>query len=448
MDRAVPPGGGPAAAQGRRRGSVPLFLVGVVLLCCLCCRPPAAGGDDTPIPPTPPPPPPPDEPVTTQRIAPTDLHYAGAFRLPDGPSDLESFQWGGLAMTHYPGGDPLGPADGFPGSLYVCGHAWQYRIAEISIPAPRLSTTRRAEELPTAAFLQPFHDILDVGGLELPRAGIAYLAKQGAQRSDKLHFCWGYHMQLEPPALTHGWCELELDRPEIRRGWYLRDLPDHIRNMSTNEYIFSVPTAWAEAYTGGMCLVTGRFRDGGWSGRGPSLFAVAPWKHGDPPPAGSGIAHIPLLLYTSTMNEEGVVRQMNDYHHSDEWSGGAWLTSGDKAAVVFAGTKGQGDCWYGNPQGPCLECENRGWWSTSFVGRILFYDPADFAAVARGTKRADEPQPYAVLDIDRHLYRISSPQQKHHLGAVAFDRANGILYICEYQGDGEKPLVHAWTIGH
>ena len=122
-----------------------------------------------------------------------------------------------------------------------------------------------------------------------------------------------------------------------------------------------------------MLLATGRYRDGGWSGQGPALFAIGPWNHGNPPPSGTAIQNTTLLLYTSTYVHEGVNHTMNNYHHSDEWSGAAWLTAGNQSAVVFVGTKGTGDCWYGNEHGPCLDCENRGWWSTGFVGQFIFY---------------------------------------------------------------------------
>ncbi len=52
-----------------------------------------------------------------------------------------------------------------------------------------------------------------------------------------------------------------------------------------------------------------------------------------------------------------------------------------------------------------------------------------------------EPQPYATLIIDPYLYSIQSRQQKHHLGAVAFDRENGILYVLEPLADEEKSLI-------
>ena len=149
---------------------------------------------------------------------------------------------------------------------------------------------------------------------------------------------------------------------------------------------------------------------------------------------------------------------MTGYHHSDEWSGAAWLTAGDRAAVVFAGTKGLGDCWYGFADGtvwpddppyppiPDPPYDQRGWWSDRFAARLLFYDPADLAAVADGKMAAHAPQPYATLDIDQHLFRNRQEWQKERLGAAAYDRPHGLLYILELFADGDAPLVHVWRV--
>lgn len=383
--------------------------------------------------------------IPTGLLTADDLVYLGAFRLPNGVSDVKSWIWGGTAMTYYPGGDASGAQDGYPGSLYAAGHAWEHQVSEVTIPVPVNSATKNVNELNCAATLQQFQDILNVSNLEIPRTGLAYLESQGAQTVGKLHFCWGYHMQEEPPDLTHGWCELNLTSPGIQRGWYLSGHPVYIQNMSANDYLFEIPKSWADQYTSGMRLATGRYRDGGWSGQGPALFAIGPWNHGNPPSSGTGIDNTPLLLYTSTMEQEGG-NTMNNYHHSDEWSGGVWLTAGDKAAVIFVGTKGAGDCWYGNQNGPCMNCDDRGWWSTRFVGQIIFYDPSDLAKVASGQMQPYEPQPYLAMNIDQHLYNITSTQQKHHLGACAFDRDNGMLYILEFRADDDKPLVHIWKV--
>jgi len=384
-------------------------------------------------------------------IQPGDLVYQGAFRLPDGPPEI-GWEWSNWAsaMAYYPDGDPDGPDDGYPGSLFGTGHDWNQWVSEISIPVPIISPGKDVNDLNTATTLQDFHDIRGglFGYMELPRVGLAYLPPQGEQTTGKLYFAWAPHMGEGETNPSHGWSELDLSNPQPAGPWRI----DNYWNYVTGDYLFPIPQEWADVYTPGMRLATGRFRDGGQGAQGPSLFAIGPWNEGNPPPAGSTLPAIPLLLYGSVYEENSPT--MNGYHHSDEWSGGAWLTAGDRSAVIFVGTKGTGDCWYGCPDGTVWpdeppyppDCPDRGWWSTGFEGQIIFYDPADLAAVARGEMAPWEPQPYATLNVDNYLYHITSSQQKHHLGAAAFDRQRGLLYVFEPLADGDKPLVHVWQV--
>ncbi|MBU0702665.1 MAG: hypothetical protein KKC18_02220, partial [Chloroflexi bacterium] len=59
-------------------------------------------------------------------IQPADLVYLGAFRLPDTPGTPDNVGWEwsnwASAMTYYPDGDPDGPDDGYPGSIFGVGH--------------------------------------------------------------------------------------------------------------------------------------------------------------------------------------------------------------------------------------------------------------------------------------------------------------------------------------
>ncbi len=377
-------------------------------------------------------------------LQPGDLTYLGAFRLPASSGAVNSWAWGGYALTYYPSGDPSGPDDGYPGSLFGTGHAWQYQVTEIDIPVPVISNNKNLSQLNRASAIQGFQDIVDVGSIEIPRVGLAYLPKQGSQSTDKLYYCWGGHYS-DPGDLTHGWFELNLANPQVKKAWRL-DNPHHEYN--TNDYIFDIPTDWAAAHTPGKLLATGRFRDGGWSGQGPGLFAIGPWNQGNPPASGTVLQYKTLIRYTSTEDFGEGQHIMTDYHNSDEWSGAAWLTAGSKSAVVFVGTKGVGDCWYGDANGPCDDCPGeRGWWSTAFEGQIIFYDPDDLAAVAAGTKQEWEPQPYASLNVDQYLYHIQSTQQWYHLGAACFDRGHGFLYVLEpYVDTEDSPIVHVWKV--
>ncbi len=427
---------------------------------------------------------------------PEDFHYLGAFRLPGGDERPQTFAYGGNAMTFNPNGDPSGASDGFPGSLFITGHdRLAYgelpngsQIAEISIPQPVLSGN--VSSLSQGTFLQNFHDA--TAGYfhemeELPRIGIEYLNTPAT--GPLIHIAWGQHFEPDPPVGTHAWISPNLAAPTLQGTWFIGNQSFY----SVNGYLFEIPAAWADANVNGRYLATGRFRDGGWSGMGPALFAYRPWNpDGTPPAAGTHLAETPLLLYESSENTSNIERSLNNYQHPDEWEGGAWITTqAGKTAVLFAGTKSTGaKYWYGypNPAGPdepCVagdfvgqfpvcrlangtpcpaadltECSGhndyRGWWSARFDAQFILYDPDDLAQVAADTMSSWEPQPYAVIDIDDHLFLNPAGieedmlgvgvQRTHRIGAVAYDRDHGLLYVLELFADEAKPVVHVWQV--
>ena len=428
-------------------------------------------------------------------LQPEDLRYLGAFRLPEGGERPYTFAYGGGAMTFVPTGDPQGAGDGFAGSLFVTGHdRLPYgempdgsRVAEVGIPAPVIAAS--VEALPRATLLQDFHEVsgdLFAGLDEMPRIGMAYL--DAPATGPKVHLSWSTHL-VEAPHPTQAWFEPDLSVPNPQGPWFVGDLVPY----SVSGYLFTMPQDWADAHTEGRPLVTGHFRDGGWGGMGPSLIAYRPWNDdGSPPPAGARLEPTVLLLYASSEEGEDFSRALRGYQHPDEWEGGAWLTAPDGAsAVVLVGTKATGaKYWYGypNPAGaelPCVEvemvgaftlcrradgtpcppedlggCEGhsdyRGWWSTNYAAQFIFYDPDELAQVAAGTLPPWAPQPYAALDVDAHLFltpdvepeMIGAGAQRHYrLGAAAYDRAGGRLYVLELFADGAQPVVHVWQVG-
>jgi hypothetical protein len=429
-------------------------------------------------------------------VQPSNLQYLGAFRLPDGAARPRTFEYGGNAMTFNPNGDPSGASDGFPGSLFITGHdRMPYgelpdgdQVAEISIPAP--SQSRDLSALPQAGFLQNFSNVAQgffVGLDEIPRVGMTYL--NAPATGPKIHLAWGQHLQPDPPVTSHAWFDANLAAPNLRGTWFIgNQLAD-----SVNGYLFEIPAAWADQNASGRYLGTGRFRDGGWSGMGPALFAYRPWLgNGAPAPSGTHLQETTLLLYEKSTNTENIERALDGYQHADEWEGGAWLTTTTgKSAVIFAGTKSTGaKYWYGylNPAGaqypcvdgdfvgqfavcrlangaPCpssdlIECPGhtsyRGWWSTRMDAQILFYDPADLARVAAGQIPAWEPQPYASLDLDDLLFLNpagieiemlgAGAQRRYRIGDVAYDRAHDLLYVLELFAEQAKPIVHVWRV--
>lgn len=472
------------------------FLLTLFLLLAACTHPETAGtppAGDSPAPDTDTSSPP--LPLPGNVIAPQDLEYLGAFRLPAGRERPYTFDYGGNAMTFNPDGDPGGADDGFPGSLFITGHdRLPYgelpdgsQLAEVNIPAPL--DARDIETLNRAEFLQDFHDVT-AGHFtemeEIVRIGMLYLNRP--ETGPVIHITWGQHFEPNPSTATQGWFSANLADPHFRGPWYLEGQPWY----SLNDYMFEIPADWADTYLDGAYVGTGRFRDGGWSGMGPVLIAYRPWDaNGVPYPPGASISSIALLRYPTSIETDNFENALEGYQHADEWSGGAWLTTDDgRSAVLFAGAKSNGErYWYGyvNPAGPDSPCVDeeitdfvtcrmadgspcppedfhecaghngyRGWWSTRWDTQFLFYDPADLARVASGELAPWQPQPYAALDIDEHMYFNPSgievdmigagAQRRYRLGDVAYDRANGRLYVLEQFADGAAPVVHVWRI--
>jgi hypothetical protein len=402
-------------------------------------------------------------------------------------------------MTFNPDGDPSN-TDAYPGSLFIMGHdrmAWGVlpdggQVAEVNIPVPGGASD--PGDLPQAGFIQDFYDV--TAGFftqleELPKTGMQYL--NHAATGPKIHLCWGHHIQPQDVA-SHAWFNATLSTPNLQGTWFV----GYVNLYSTTGYMFDIPTAWADAHAQGRYLATGRMRDGGQGGMGPPLIAYRPWlPDGSAPPSGTRLEETTLLLYENAYNTSDFVRCLNGYQHPDEWEGGAWMTTpSGKSAVLFAGTKSTGTKhWYGfiNPLGPeypCVDEESvphfltcrmadgsscppedfapccdelqetcvtyRGWWSTRWDAQFILYDPADLARVAAGEIESWEPQPYATLDIDEHLF-FNPPawdlqnlgwgdQRRYRIGASAYDRNNALLYVLEQFGDVTKPVVHVWRV--
>lgn len=432
------------------------------------------------------------------RVMPADLTYLGAFRLPGDEGPPRTFAYGGNAITFNPDG-PAATTNTHPGSLFITGHDRQPygdlpdgdQVAEVNIPIPVIASN--PADLPQAAFIQNFADVTHgyfANLEEIPKVGMQYL--NHPLTGPLVHLCWGQHLQPENEP-SHAWFSANLAAPNLQGVWFIGS-----QNLySTNAYMFDIPAEWADAHTQGRVLATGRMRDGGQGGMGPSLFAYRPWlSGGDASPPGTRLAETTLLLYENAYNTQDIVRCLDGYQHPDAWEGGAWMDApSGKAAVLFAGTKSAGTkYWYGyiNPAGsqyPCVDdhvtdfitcrqadgsacpsenfdgcCDedagtcvsNRGWWTTRFDAQFILYDPDDLARVAAGEIEPWRPQPYAVIDIDEHLY-LNPPeweeidlgwgdQRRARIGDVAYDRQNGLLYVLELFADEAKPVVHVWRV--
>lgn len=384
-----------------------------------------------------------------QRISSEQFQYLGAFKVPEGAIGESTFSYGGRTLAFRSDGDPDGADDGFPGSLFLVGHTYQQMVAEISIPVPITSTTKDASELNRAVTLQPFADI--TGGLAMtmsngdPRiGGLLWLEVQTGQDSPKLYWTvYRWYNVTGDNYLSHGWSDVTLDAPNAQGGWRLGDY----HNQMTAGYLFAAPHAWAEQNTGGKRLISGLNVAQGvsTSSQGPAMFASAPWLHAEQPPPNEAVLDTqPIVYYPYTEDNS---KDLPGHKIPDKWDDGTWISVGDQAAVIVVGRVSLGEVRYGEPLPS--DCDQyKGYHGDPYQPTILFYDPADLAASARGEVEPWEVLPYARWNPEAFLF----PSCEWYLTGAAFDEANRLLYLVQIDADRVTnefepyPLIHVFRL--
>ncbi|MFO7984265.1 MAG: hypothetical protein R6U38_00250 [Desulfatiglandaceae bacterium] len=230
---------------------------------------------------------------TSRLISARDLIYQGAFSFPAG----DAWAYSGHALAYYPGGDPSGPSDGYPGSLYAAGsknNAIGDRVGEISIPAPAPLTSFDA--LPKASVLQALTDITggwkdnctyNEGCIYREIDGLAYLSE-----ADKI--VWNLNDWYNVGAYDQdslGWSDLDMSG--ARGVWHIGPRgDDRFHNAKACNYLFTAPQGFADTHLMEKRLIAGNSREAGANGgsQGPTLYALAPWmlRTGKSPDRGGG----------------------------------------------------------------------------------------------------------------------------------------------------------------
>lgn len=385
----------------------------------------------------------------SQRVYSTNLVYQGAFAYPTG----DEWAYSARALAYYPDGDS-GSTDSYPGSLYAAGHDQDDLVGEITIPEPVISDN--FDDLPKASILGPLADITkgwidnctyndDCIYREVD--GLAYLPNTNkiAWNLRDWYNVTGYDQD------SLGWSDL--DMTGAQGVWHIGDRPsdnDEFHNAKTCNYLFKAPENFANQYLDEKWLIAGSHREAGALGgsQGPTLYALAPWEDGEPPTSGQNLDALALLYYPEIYDcvwENPVVCHFPGYRAMDNWGGGAWVQTATGSAVLIFGRKGLGDNCYGTPAAcagdPCVP--SHGYHAYPYEPQILFYDPEELKEVLAETK-----EPWEVLP-----YEVYSPTDKvlggecAILGAVAYDRERGLLYVAEREaGPWGETVVHVWKV--
>jgi hypothetical protein len=394
----------------------------------------------------------------TGLLQPSDLVYQGAFAYPAG----EEWAYSGHALAYCPEGDPTGPDDGCPGSLYATGHVHDDLVGEMTIPEPVVSD--RFSDLPTASVLQPLTDITGGWKDNCAHEGCIYREVDGLAYLPPLDkIAWNLRDWYNVAAYDQdslGWSNLEMSGAQ--GVWHIGPRPsedDLFHNAKTCNYLFLAPESFANAHLDGKYLIAGNHREAGALGgsQGPTLYALAPWEDGNPPASGQSLDALALLhypeLYDCVWESEGDIREnpapgtchFPDYRAKDDWGGGGWIQTTEKAAILIFGRKGLGDNCYGT-QAECGgdPCDMyKGYHAYPYEPQILFYNPAELIEAMGEATDPWDVLPYAV---HRPTGEVFDPTCAR-FGAVAHDREMGLLYATEREaGSWGETIVHVWEI--
>ena len=384
----------------------------------------------------------------SHRLHAQDLVYQGAFAFPEG----DEWTYSGQALAYYPHGHASGPADGYPGSLYTAGHAWNDLVGEITIPVPVIS--HDFSKLPKASVLRSPTDI--TGGWKdncTFSEGCLYRELDGLEYLPNINkIVWNLRDWYNVAAFDQdslGWSDP--DMTNARGVWHIGKRSDpEFHNARTCNYLFKAPVGFATKYLDGKRLIAGNHREAGAldGSQGPTLYALAPWEDGNPPASGQNLDALALVYYPEIYDcvwGDPDLCHFPDYRAKDDWGGGAWVQMEDKSAILIFGRKGLGESCYGTQQ----ECSGdpcdpyKGYHAYPYEPQILFYDQEELKEVVAGTRAPWEVLPYEVY---RPVSEVFDPGCGI-FGAVAYDSERRLIYVTEQTaGPWDETVVHVWKI--
>jgi hypothetical protein len=361
------------------------------------------------------------------RVSPQDLTYRGAFRLPAGATETATFNYGGTALAFNPARR----------SLFITGHDWHQRTAEVAIPELRIATS--VGQLATAQLVQGFRDPTE-GRLRWVNPSDPNSQKVGGHlvHGDRLVVSvYSYYDGAGTQLASHFVRPLDLaatGRVEgpVRVG---RLYPGFVSG-----YMTPVPAEWqavlgGPALTGNCCLAIASTQS-----NGPSVSTF------DPATLATGAEAASNLLVGYPLGQPlgpGETTQ-NPLYNLTTQIRGVVFPPGTRS-VLFFGRHGVGPYCYGSG----AECrdpadDSKGTHAYPYRYQVWAYDANDLAAVRRGSRAASRVQPYATWNFNLPFERASA---QNLIGGAAYDPQTRLLYVSQQCADTDcAPLIHAFEL--
>lgn len=359
--------------------------------------------------------------TTAPLLQKADLVYQGAFRVPNsGSSSTNTFDYGGTALGFNP----------ISNSLFLTGHDWYQRTAELKIPV--LVNSSSINNLNTATLLQTFGDETEgkLNGIDpTPDNGVkigGHLVYNNKLISSGYSFYDGDGNQ----SSSHFSRPLSFSATGQVVGPYKVGPDAHY----TGGYMALIPSDWQAAFGGpaltGMCCLSIT----SVQSNGPSVSVFDPNATTQP---GIRLLGYPLsnpLRSGSTTNAV--------YNLASKVSG-VVFPNGTRS-VLFFGRHGIGAYCYGDgiPCGDPAD-DSKGTHAYPYKYQVWAYDANDLLAVKNGSKQQYEPQPYAVWTFN---LPFEDDLNMHFLGGAAFDPQTNLIYISQKSVDTSGPVIHVFKV--
>jgi hypothetical protein len=363
------------------------------------------------------------QPTTSPRLQKTDLLYQGAFRLPAGTFRSSSFHYGGTALTYNPSNN----------SLFIVGHDWEQKVAEVEIP--QIVNSAQLSSLATTRVLQSFTDAsegkmftvddgtIKVGGL-LVHGRNLYGAVYSYYDADitQVHSHYRSALNLAVQGDVQGMYQVGSSNPGA--GF-------------VSGYMTTIPSEWQSllggpALTGQCCIpITGR------TSSGPAAFVFNPNDLGvkNPVPA-LALVYYPLSNPLSAWDSTSPL-----FNGSTEIKG-VIFPQGTRS-LLFFGRHGIGTfCYGGGDECNDPEDHSKGTHAYPYVYQVWAYDAEELLQVKNG-----QVQPWNVRPYTTWTLTLPIPSVNTRIGGAGYDPQTRRIFLSQQCADGDcLPVIHVFTV--
>lgn len=353
-----------------------------------------------------------------------NLVYQGAFRVPQGTDENNTFNYGGTSLAYNPANN----------SLFMVGHDWNQLTAEIKIPSLVNSTS--IGSLNTGTILQGFKDTTE-GKLGQINPGDPNSKKIGGQlvyNGNLIVTGYSYYDGAGTQAKTHFSRPLSLSSTGSVQGPFKLSGPD-VHWVSG--YMTLIPAEWQSALggpalVGNCCLAIASVQS-----NGPSVSVF------DPANIASGSAKVLVGYPLGQQLGPGEATQNALYNLTTKVRGVVFPTG--TRSVLFFGRHGVGPYCYGTG----AECndsadDSKGTHAYPYKYQVWAYDANDLVAVKNGSKSPQSVTPYATWNYNLPFEGTGG---SHMIGGAAFDPATNNIYVSQQCADTNcAPVIHAFKV--